>query len=160
MGTRESSLDYLSKIGKTLKPFYDFETRVYGFQNKGKRLKIGFLIVGIIFIVWGILVGGVGFFVAYTEQATTQNVLSRYVVAILPILFFCGMGLFFLIQFNKGIKNYDNLEKKNKELQFLREQDSLKLKPYIQDYKKYESEFPTEFYNYKDVSSLYNLIRT
>lgn len=160
MDTRESSLVYLSKIGKTLKPFYDFETKVYGFQNEGKRIKIGFLIVGIIFIVWGILVGSVGFFVAYTEQATTQNVLSRYVAAILPILFFCGMGLFFLIQFIKGIKNYDNLQKKNKELQFLREQDSLKLKPYIQNYKKYESEFPIEFYNYKDVSSLYNLIKT
>lgn len=160
MDTRESSLVYLSKIGKTLKPFYDFETKVYGFQNEGKRIKIGFLIVGIIFIVWGILVGSVGFFVAYTEQATTQNVLSRYVAAILPILFFCGMGLFFLIQFIKGIKNYDNLQRKNKELQFLREQDSLKLKPYIQNYKKYESEFPIEFYNYKDVSSLYNLIKT
>lgn len=160
MDTRESSLVYLSKIGKTLKPFYDFETKVYGFQNEGKRIKIGFLMVGIIFIVWGILVGSVGFFVAYTEQATTQNVLSRYAAAILPILFFCGMGLFFLIQFIKGIKNYDNLQKKNKELQFLREQDSLKLKPYIQNYKKYESEFPIEFYNYKDVSSLYNLIKT
>lgn len=160
MDTRESSLVYLSKIGKTLKPFYDFETKAYGFQNEGKRIKIGFLMVGIIFIVWGILVGSVGFFVAYTEQATTQNVLSRYAAAILPILFFCGMGLFFLIQFIKGIKNYDNLQKKNKELQFLREQDSLKLKPYIQNYKKYESEFPIEFYNYKDVSSLYNLIKT
>ncbi|CEF50985.1 hypothetical protein LGMT14_00846 [Lactococcus garvieae] len=151
---------YLSKIGKTLKPFYDFETKVYGFQNEGKRIKIGFLIVGIILIVWGILVGSVGFFVAYTEQATTQNVLSRYVAAILPILFFCGIGLFFLIQFIKGIKNYDNLQKKNKELQFLRQQDSLKLKPYIQNYKKYEAEFPIEFYNYKDVSILYNLIKT
>lgn len=160
MDTRESSLVYLSKIGKTLKPFYDFETKVYGFQNEGRRIKIGFLIVGIIFIVWGILVGSVGFFVAYTEQATTQNVLSRYVAATLPILFFCGIGLFFLIQFIKGIKNYDNLQKKNKELQFLREQDSLKLKPYIQNYKKYEAEFPIEFYNYKDVSSLYNLIKT
>ncbi|QQB44783.1 hypothetical protein I6H59_03805 [Lactococcus garvieae] len=158
--TRESSLVYLSKIGKTLKPFYDFETKVYGFQNEGKRIKIGFLIVGIILIVWGILVGSVGFFVAYTEQATTQNVLSRYVAAILPILFFCGIGLFFLIQFIKGIKNYDNLQKKNKELQFLRQQDSLKLKPYIQNYKKYEAEFPIEFYNYKDVSILYNLIKT
>lgn len=160
MDTRESSLVYLSKIGKTLKPFYDFETKVYGFQNEGNRIKIGFLIFGIIFIVWGILVGSVGFFVAYTEQATTPNVLSRYVVAILPILFFCGIGLCFLIQFNKGIKNYDNLQKKNKELQFLREQDSLKLKPYIQNYKKYEAEFPIEYYNYKDVSSLYNLIKT
>ena len=26
MDIRESSLDYLSKVGKTLKPFYDFET--------------------------------------------------------------------------------------------------------------------------------------
>ena len=34
------------------------------------------------------------------------------------------------------------------------------MKPYIQNYKKYESEFPIEFYNYKDVSSLYNLIKT
>ena len=50
MDTRESSLVYLSKIGKTLKPFYDFETKVYGFQNEGRRIKIGFLIVGIIFI--------------------------------------------------------------------------------------------------------------
>lgn len=101
-----------------------------------------------------------GLFVAYTEQATTQNVLSRYVVAILPILFFCGIGLFFLIQFFKGIKKYDNLQKKNKELQLLMEQDSLKLKPYIQSYKKYEAEFPIEFYNYRDVASLYNLIKT
>lgn len=51
-------------------------------------------------------------------------------------------------------------KKKNKELQFLREQASLKLKPYIQNYKKYEAEFPIKFYNYKDVSSLYNLIKT
>ena len=80
--------------------------------------------------------------------------------AILPILFFCGIGLFFLTQFIKGIKNYDNLQKKNKEIQLLREQDSLKLKPYIQSYKKYEAEFPIEFYNYRDVVSLYNLIKT
>lgn len=80
--------------------------------------------------------------------------------AILPILFFCGIGLFFLTQFIKGIKNYDNLQKKNKELQLLREKDSLKLKPYIQSYKKYEAEFPIEFYNYRDVASLYNLIKT
>lgn len=63
MDTKESSLVYLSKIGKTLKPFYDFETKVYGFQNEGKRIKIGFLIFGIVFIVWGVLVGSVGFFV-------------------------------------------------------------------------------------------------
>ena len=61
MNTRKSSLVYLSKIGKTLKPFYDFETKVYDFQNEGKMVKISFLIVGIIFIVWGILVGSVGF---------------------------------------------------------------------------------------------------
>lgn len=160
MDIRENSLDYLSKVGKTLKPFYDFETKVYGFQNEGKRAKIGFIIIGIIFIFWGVLVGSVGVFVAYTEQVTTQNVLSRYIVAILPILFFCGIGSFFLIQFFKGIKKYDTLQKKNKELQLLREQDSLKLKPYIQSYKKYEAEIPIEFYNYRDVASLYNLIKT
>lgn len=37
------------------------ETKAYDFQNEGKRIKISFLIVGIIFIVWGILVGGVVF---------------------------------------------------------------------------------------------------
>ncbi|WP_270219268.1 hypothetical protein [Lactococcus garvieae] len=34
------------------------------------------------------------------------------------------------------------------------------MKPYIQSYKKYEAEFPIEFYNYRDVASLYNLIKT
>lgn len=37
------------------------ETKAYDFQNEGKRVKISFLIVGIIFIVWGILVGSVVF---------------------------------------------------------------------------------------------------
>lgn len=42
----------------------------------------------------------------------------------------------------------------------MREQDFLKLKPHIPAYKKYQSEFPPEFYNYKDVLSLYSLIKS
>ena len=34
------------------------------------------------------------------------------------------------------------------------------MKPHIPAYKKYQSEFPPEFYNYKDVLSLYSLIKS
>ena len=49
MDTREISLAYVSKIGKTLKPFYDFEMKVYGFQEVGTRKTPIFLIDDIIF---------------------------------------------------------------------------------------------------------------
>ncbi len=31
---------------------------------------------------------------------------------------------------------------------------------FVTDYKKYEIEFPIEFYNFQDVPPLYNLIKT
>lgn len=161
MDTRENSLNYLSKIGKTLKPFYDFETKVYDFQDEGKRKRPIFLIGGIIFI-----------FLAFTEVSKVLlsannmkgdqniNVTPLYIIAGILILFLGGLGLLLLKKYISTIKRYDELKRRNEELFFLREQDSLKLQPFVTDYKKYETEFPKEFYNFQDVSTLYNLIKT
>lgn len=161
MDTREDTLKYLGKVGSVLKPFYDFETKVYGFQEVGKRKRPIFLISGIIFIFLAFTEGSKVFLAAHNMKIDQNiNVIPLYIIAGILIFFLGGIGLLLLKKYVGSIKRHDELKRRNEEFFFLREQDSLKLQPFVADYKKYETEFPKEFYNFQDVLTLYNLIKT
>ncbi|KXT59612.1 hypothetical protein [Lactococcus sp. DD01] len=125
MDTREDTLKYLGKVGSVLKPFYDFETKVYGFQEVGKRKRPIFLISGIIFIFLAFTEGSKVFLAAHNMKIDQNiNVIPLYIIAGILIFFLGGIGLFLLKKYVGSIKRHDELKRRNEEMKSYSFQES------------------------------------
>ncbi len=136
MQTKEEFLQYLYKISKILKPFYDFERTNYKLDNKKELISlISCFYIGGIFLV---------IFFFRGAEASLCGLISC-------VLLIIGI---------RSFRAYNQKKRKNIELEELRKRELLKLQSLYQDYKKYKEKFPSEFYNYPDICKLYNLIKT